>query len=262
MIKYRSRKPPPDVHSPPPNGLRSVEDDFKDLEDELGELMKKQISNKKGDDRRDKGGGIELLENLRHIKIDIDRMPNNVLKHVIGNMNNYEFNLLRGFASKVLKKSHPLDNYISGDFVLPASINPIVIKDILSADHPHQLSEALHAEDEKGGKLLGKGVKFLLKKGSENSNTSSKHSTSISNSVNHMVQKGIQVAELFEGGLKSKYPKLINNNMAKHLKNMTNDINKQSSITKGSLSMNAILHGASSNIVSNIFDQNPFVIFE
>lgn len=210
----------------------------------------------------DKGGSIahtainkvkkEIKKNkgvISHTIDDIKGLTHTELKHITGNLNSHEFNLIRGLASKVLNVPHPLDNHIKGGSLqVPDNIHRGAFEDILNAKSPSHLSEMLHrehlaSETEDVGGGLGDAVKHTISTGIDIGKTVSSGAVGVTNSINSLVQKGLMLSKLFENTVKVTDPTTY----AKYLP-LFKAIEAAASITskthQGASLLNSLLHSS------------------
>ncbi len=109
----------------------------------------------------------------------IDQMTPLPFIHMLGTMDMPTFHMIQGIASNFLRTEHPLrlitNRALGGSFDFPKNMSKIAMRDVLKAQSPQQLSNALHSEwvDMMSGKLsqeeIGGGLfsslKTLVKKG-------------------------------------------------------------------------------------------------
>lgn len=109
----------------------------------------------------------------------VDQLSPHVFIHMLNNMDMPTYQIIKGIAANYLGMEHPLRKIVrgalGGDFVFPKTLSKIAMRDVMKAQNPQQLANALHGEwldmmsgklspEETGGGLFSS-LKVLVKKG-------------------------------------------------------------------------------------------------
>jgi len=202
------------------------------------------------------------IQKIRNItKEHIDNFQPEQIIHMVQNMTPHEFGLMRGVASKFLNRPHPLDKHlehnVGGNFKMPVHIIPNAMKDILRAQSPHFLAEALHSEmlDMKAGRDVGGGlfdsIRSVLSKGIEGGKKFTAGVSNVSKGFDSLMKRGILIAQAIEPLIQILDPNL-GEAFSAALK--TAQIVKAGNnlVEAGSNAVNGLLHGDVDKTVENI----------
>jgi hypothetical protein len=198
--------------------------------------------------------------------INVDSLHPKAIINAIKHANPHQYSVIRGIASEMVGKPHPLTDYIrnsvGGSFhpqYKPKDLHTEALHDILDSRSPQHLAEMLHDEmmDQKRGMNTGGGlwssIKHIAKKAVHHGKKYAQKGLSVAKDINSMLNKGLIIAqaleplvEMYDPSLGDSYSNIVNN-----IKNVHNTSGR---IVQGADIINEIFHGNVEQQIGRIAD--------
>lgn len=206
---------------------------------------------------------IDRAENF----INVDKMHPKAIMAAIQHATPHQYNVLRGVASEMIGRSHPMTDYIrrsvGGSFAphyKPPHIYNDALADLLDSRSQHHLAEMMHSElQDMGHKNIDMGgglwssIKHITKKAIQHGKKFTQKGLSVAKDINQMLSKGLVIAQALEPFVEM-YDPSMGDIYSKAVDNVKKVHDTSGKVVEGADIINEVMHGNISKQVGRIAD--------